>query len=869
MAADVGLGKFSPPLGPPGLVPRPRLVAALNDGARHPITLVSAGAGWGKTVLLGSWASAATMRTAWLSVDRLDNDPRRLWRMVGASLLTAGIVSGRDELAALPYDDEDGFELIDALLDSLPDSAESVLVLDDAHWLTDVNVLRQLEAVIHYGFPRLRLILGARSDPLLPLHRYRLAGQIAELRAADLAMTRAEAHALLAAHHVRLGKHHLDLLTQRTEGWAAGLRLSAMRMSGSRHPERFVTQLAIDRGSVGEYLIQEVLNQEPADVRRLLIQTSFLDEVDGSLAAAITGIETGSQVLAELARTTGFVVPIGRTGNWYRYHLLLLDVLRYLLRHEYPGMEQELRRSAAAWYRSRHDAAAAIRLAVAAEDWRQASEALVRGGLALAFVTREQLGARDFAESLAVIEPVARPDPVIDLAQAAAAVASGNLDSAKERLTAVRATELDGDEAVTADLVEVLAAHQAGAVADLDEAAEAILRRRPVPASAGLGAALRLAQATTRYWNGDSNAKVERLLLDAIAYARQEGVVALELEALGALQLMHTGSGRFERAKDCETQSLTLIRENPTLDRTAAHHLARAQAAHLRLDLGAAERAAHRAEQGVSPEADRPMQAAVALMKARILITMRRLSEAHQLLTSGEELGAELPPKLLRNRDYLLALIAIQTGRPRDALEILGEDPTRSANPLVAIIAARAHLALDDPQAARRCLRPGPITDESAMPFVALIQSALTVAATAAQSGDDVTAVNEILRACELAGARAPQPFAESYELLSGVLARHPEARAVWPRAAIGSERDGYPPVAVPVATGERLLEPLTDRELAVLRRLATTMTTQEIAQELRISINTVKTHIAAIYRKLPAANRREATTRARQLELL
>ena len=279
-------------------------------------------------------------------------------------------------------------------------------------------------------------MLSARSDPLLPLHRYRLAGQMVELRAGDLAMTKAEAHALLTAHGVTLRGPELALLTRRTEGWAAGLRLSAMSLAGSRNPEQFVTQLALDQGSVGEYLIEEVLNRQPERVRRLLIQSSFLDDVSGSLAAAVTGIDDSAELLAELARTNSFVLADRDRPDHYRYHQLFEEILRHLLRREYGDQLAELRSRAAAWYEARDETAAAMRFAVQAGDL--APRGVGAGPRWLRPGVRRATGP-DRPRAGRPARPTGRPrrrtglTPANKVSQAAVAVLTGQLDLARVR----------------------------------------------------------------------------------------------------------------------------------------------------------------------------------------------------------------------------------------------------------------------------------------------------------------------------------------------------------------------------------------------------------------------------------------------------
>ncbi|MGX7678979.1 LuxR C-terminal-related transcriptional regulator [Jatrophihabitans sp. DSM 45814] len=873
-ASSAVASKVSPPSLPPHLVPRPRLAARLNGGARGPLTLVSAGPGSGKTVLLSSWVASVNMPTAWLSLEAPDNDSKRLWPMVGEALLAAGIVGETDSFATLPHDPGDTSRFLSALLEAIPGPAQHLLVIDDAHVLTDGEVLAEIDAIIRYGFPRLRLVLSSRSDPLLPLHRYRLSGQICELRASDLAMTRSETQTLLNAYGVTLPGRELALLTQRTEGWTAGLRLSAMSMAGSKHPERFVTQLALDQGSVGEYLMEEVLNRQPSRVRRLLVQTSFLDEVTGPLATAVTGIDDSSVLLNELSRTNSFVLPLDRDTDRYRYHQLLNDILRYLLRREYPDETAELQRRAAAWYEAQGDLGAAMRFAVAAEDWNRASAVLVHGGFARAFVERQDiidlglggLTTGPSGESIADFD-----EPEVRVARAAVAVMSGELQMAEQHLVQARSAELRPDVEATAALVEVVAAHQAGTVAELDRAAAQLLslptKAGAVRSTVGLRAAVRLGQASAHYWDASPHAEVEKLLLDVLDLTRKAGVPALELECQGLLQLAYTNAGRSEHARMCEAQSLALIRQFPHLRRLSVHHLAHAYAAYLKMDLAGADRALRRARQRMHADADASMRAAIVLLGLHVLIAAGRVPDAYQQLLTAPELARPLPALLKRTWTLTRADIETRLGRPNAALKLLTEDPVKSKDTMLTIMAARAYLKLGDADAACRSIRPVLISAENNVPLPMLLSALLTSASVAARKGNDAKAVEEILRAADLGTEYTIQPFTDVQDELAGVLSRHAEARAAWPEPVTGSMELSQPPAGHP-ATGP-LPEALTEREIAVLRRLATTMTTAEISNELCVSINTVKTHIAAIYRKLPAAGRRDAVSRARYLELL
>ena len=273
---------------PPRYVTRPRLLARLDSAADRPLTLLAAGPGAGKTVLLADWVRRGGVPVAWLNPTPADAEPRRFWRLLETALRDS---HGAGTGSSVEGSRAAGIDLVQALFSRIPEPADPlVVIIDDAHVLVHPEVLAGLDSLIRGGHPGLRLILAARSDPLLPLHRYRLAGQMHELRAADLAMNDAEIAEVLSAHGITLQDWDASVLAARTEGWAAGVQLSAMRMEGAEYPADFVSELALDPGSIGEYLVNEVLREQPEPQRKLLVETSFLDEVTGPLADAVTGM---------------------------------------------------------------------------------------------------------------------------------------------------------------------------------------------------------------------------------------------------------------------------------------------------------------------------------------------------------------------------------------------------------------------------------------------------------------------------------------------------------------------------------------------------------------------------------------------------
>jgi LuxR family transcriptional regulator, maltose regulon positive regulatory protein len=315
--SEPGAGRAARP-GAGGVVARPGLFGRLGAPAR--VTVVSAPAGSGKTVLLRSWIGAAGLAecAAWVPVGRDERDPQRFWISVLGALRRTAPGSGLvRELAPAP--ELDGWAITERLLKDLAPPAEPLwLVVDDAHELGADQALRQLELLVMRAPPRLRFVLATRRDLRLGLHRLRLEGELTEIRADDLRFTLAEARELLAAAGVQLSEPALGMLYARTEGWAAGRRLAALSLSGHPDPGRFAAEFSGTERTVADYLMAEVLNRQPGEVRRLLLRTSVLDRVNGELADLLTGDDGGERVLQELEEANAFVVSLDAARSWFR-----------------------------------------------------------------------------------------------------------------------------------------------------------------------------------------------------------------------------------------------------------------------------------------------------------------------------------------------------------------------------------------------------------------------------------------------------------------------------------------------------------------------------------------------------------------------
>jgi LuxR family maltose regulon positive regulatory protein len=861
-------------------------VAALDHATEAPLTLVSAGAGAGKTVLLSEWASHTADRIVWVTLSAVDVKPTRFWTLLARALRQADALSSvaAGELAGLPGD---SFPVsLDGSAGPFGGAPDRVtVVIDGAHLIRDRGVLDALDSLVRGCGDGLRLVLLARSDPLLPLHRYRLVGLMRELRGADLAMTRPEIEAVLAAHGVSLLSHEIDTLAATTEGWAAGVRLSAMRMEARTRPGDFVSELAIDQGSVGEYLLEEVLADQPETVRRMLVQTSFLDEVTGQLASAVTGIDHCGEMLDELARTNSFVVPVDPGHTRFRYHQLFRDVLRYLLQRDAHPDFAALCRRASAWFETSGDLTNALYWALRAGDRSHMVRLLLHGAFIHAFVHRSDLSGWDLSELAALVsrdvkngkDEDALAEHVVLRRVVWALVADGQEAAglpARDR----RPVEGSSDPVLlaTSDLAELVLAQKAGQPAGVRAAAGTLLDRdlsAGRPLAPGLRPAVILASATAHFWDGHQQECAD-LLEQCLAGLVHPAAVALRAEALGTVALVESYWTRSHRAEAAASQAEALLAAE-RLEAPVTLQLAAAMRDLTGADLTGADRALKGTLFRDLVGAEPGLESALILVQASLLIAGDQPVVAHAVLQNPRRYVA--PPLLKTLLDVQMAVVEHMLGRPRAALQILEPYPTGyelAVHPgdtgmayLVATTRAQAQLALGESREAARGIR-ALLTSTS--PHVGRYQivDGLMCAALIAHSEDDQgRALEMLIRALQVADGDIRWPVVRLTDTFASMLERHPSVASQWPAPL--ACRQPLPegvtrrvrPLSAPVV--------LTDRERAVLRFLATGMSTAEIASELCVSVNTVKTHLAAIYRKLPARKRREAVNRARELELL
>ena len=880
--------KLAAPPMPGQVVARPRLFGLLDQGVQGPVTLVAAPAGSGKTLLLASWAAQASAPgpVAWLSLDPADNDPGRCWSYVLAALRGIGGPPAGDpppDPDPPPGESGDG-GLPAPLVQALGELASPVvLVLDDVHELTDSRVLRGLELLVRHTPPRLRLVLVTRADPPLPLHRLLVSGQLSQLRAADLAFSVAEVAELLDGYdfRARLSDADLAVLQARTEGWAAGLRLAAVSMLGHPDPRRFVLELAGDDRSLAGYLVAEVLDRLPAELRDFLVRTSVVDELSGELADALTGRDDGERTLARLERANVFVVALGHRRERYRYHPLFAELLRYELRREAPQEAAELRRKAADWYGANGFPAEAVGQAVAMEDWERTADLLAEHG------GRRLLRGQDagLGELLGrVPAEAARLHPELALLGAAGRIVADDEAEASLELALEQERRLAGDRRPRFALL--LAACRllwAGRAGDLDEvlaAGRAALEASaPLgdPAAGGVaGDALAVTLAglgTAELWTGDLDAAEAHLRAGQVA-ARSAGLEEVQRACLSHLALVQAVQGRLGdavatgRAAGGHAAPAGVPAPAPP----AAALLALAWARYQRDDLSGAAGWLERAAAPPGPAPERPLRVAAMIMAGWLARAQGDPSAAFAAFgAAGQELAGWSQPRLLvrwlATSEAELHLAAGDTATARALLAALDPAEPEGAAPS-AVAVARLRLAEGDPAAALASLAP--LAGDAAPAAGAGAVEAWLLQALARHAQDEP---DQAAKSLAVAVALAEPEDRRRVFLDAGpparvLLARYRDwVEASWPfldevaHAAIDPVASASPmPAAV---------EELSPRERAVLRYLPTMLTFVEIGSELYISVNTTKSHVRSIYRKLGVVGRRDAVRRARQLQLL
>jgi LuxR family transcriptional regulator, maltose regulon positive regulatory protein len=749
-------------------------------------------------------------------------------------------------------------------------------VIDDTHELGP-EARRQLELLIMRAPPQLRFVLASRHEVRLGLHRLRLEGEVAEIRGPDLLFTLAEAEELFAAAGVALPG--LAALVERTEGWAAGLRLAALSLAGHPDPERLAAEFSGTERTVAEYLLAEVLDQQPEPVRRLLLRTSILEQVNGELADLLTGDGGGERILQDLEAANAFVTAVNAGRSWFRYHHLFADLLQLELRRTGPG-DAELHRTAAGWLAERGLAVEAVRHAQAAQDWGLAARVLADHWPSLYLDGH----SATVHELLAGFPEKARAgDAELAAVTAGDELARGSLEAAEvhlglaEREVASLPDVRQRKALLLIGIVRLLHARQRGNLPTLAEEARRVQAIADAPeAQPGLGEDLRalalISLGSTEFWVARF-VEAERHLDQGVALARRIGRPYLEFTGLVyAANLEFFRS--FAVAVENSMQAAELAELNGWSDEPAAG-LACVSVGGILVWQGRPDEA-----EPWMQRADRTLRAEAEPADGLLIVSMRGLLELARGQNAGAlasfEAAARLAARLAEpnlmvhgNRSFLVqTLVRLdEIERAEQVLAALADQDRDGGAMRISLATLR--LAQGDPEAAVAALAP--VLDGSApLPWPAWLSQGFLLDAIAREAlGDPGAAATALERALDLAepdGVLLPFLLHPAPELLER------QSRLGTAHASLISEilnlQAGQTPAPRPEDV-EPLQEPLSERELRVLRYLPTNLRAPEIAAELFVSLNTIRSHMRHVYTKLGVHSRGDAVERARALGLL
>ena len=883
---------------------RSELTGRLGRAVESALTLVSGPAGYGKTTLLTDWLTAAPSdrrRAAWLSLDPSDNDPALFWAYFIAAVRTAAPEGGGGAMALLTSTESPTEAFVVTLLNDLAAlSDDVVLVLDDYHVIEESEIRDGMAYLVEHLPPQIRLVIASRIDPLLPLARLRARGELVEIRAADLRFTLDEATAYLNdLMGLDLTPGDVAVLEGRTEGWIAALQLAALSMQGRPDVAGFIADFAGDDRYIVDYLVGEVLQRQPEHVRTFLLHTSILSRLNGSLCDAVTGQDGGQLMLETLERANLFLVPLDDRRLWYRYHHLFADVLSARLLDEQRDGVHQLHRRASDWYARSGDQPAAISHALESEDFERAAD-LIEMAAMPAFRTRQEATFRRWLEALP--EELFRFRPVLAIAVVATHMVSGDINGVEARLQDIeRCLEAAGmppdpdvpstsivviDHELFRRLPNQIAVYRAGIALLRGDATGTITHAsRALELAADddhLGHGSATALLALAHWTQGDLDVAQRRYSDAIPSLQKAGHLSDTLGLSLALADILIAQGRLGEAMGTYERGLTvsagaaplvlrgaadmhvgmseLLREHNDLD-SALQHL------QIATDLG---------EHAGLPQ--NAYRSRVAL--ARIRQAQGDLASADDLLDEAERVYTGDYSPEVRPVAAIRARLHLAQGKVEDAFawarerHLAATDTLSYLHEFEHVTLARILLA-QDVTGGTEGLRNEPTR---------LLERLLAAANEGRRTGSviEIMALQSLDHhargglAVALSALEQALMLAEPEGYVRVFLDEGPPMTSLLRAARRQGRAAGYARqlLASSSATVLRtrvqrgLVEPLSARELHVLRLLRTDLSGPDIARELTVSLNTMRTHTKAIYAKLNVNNRRAAVRRAEELDL-
>jgi len=895
--------KLFPPPHRPGLVARPRLLKRLNDGLLQgrPVSLVSAPAGFGKTTLVVEWLADRGLlgaaqggdgrKLAWLSLDAGDNDLALFLSYLiaalhnvrpGAGQAVQGLL-GRPNLPPVS-------ELLLPLINDLAASGEPfLLVLDDYHTLQDLAIHEALVFLLDHQPPGMHTVITTRQDPLLPLARWRGRGQLTEIRPADLRFTREEAAEFLnRSMSLALSPEDVAVLEERTEGWIAGLQIAAISLQQAGEmggTEEFIRGFAGDDRFVLDYLVDEVLNRQPADVQEFLLKTSVLERFNGALCEHLLGEpdpahaeESRAQAtLAYLDRANLFLVPLDNRREWYRYHHLFAELLQFRLKTIYGATEAtDLKRAAARWFDAHDLPAEAVRYAESAKDWTLSAELIARHSQGL-------IQTGELATLLrwmrAMPEAAIRQSPVLARDYGYALVSTGKLNAGAEYLRLAETAFADQPDALGRTLAHLStdALFRGEYVRQIQLARRALELIEPSNIWLRASAALSLGLGLCHHCEIEAS---ERAFFEAYEIglqAKSSRTCIFALAYLGRISVLRLD---FDRAEDYFKQSAAFSLDGRSFPNYDLPLLDLAMLYYERNDLDQAMEYVERGMQANRQSASVEMSTYGYRIAARICQLRGESVIAREHLRKAVEMAAEfnLSPLTLSLNAAMQVQMALTDG-DLAAAERAAPHVTNSLGMYAFIFYPELervylHILQGRIPAALELLTP--VLERVGQPgwnFPRLQVRALQ-ALCAEEPRSALALLDEALALAQPAGAMRTflDLGAPMQDLLLGLRFKLPAARTAFVErllVAFPAKAGAAAPASHPGSAADVLVEPLTEREIEVLQLIADGLTNPEIAQKLYLSTNTLKAHTQNIYSKLDVHSRVQAVNRARELGLI
>jgi LuxR family maltose regulon positive regulatory protein len=895
------------------IVPRPHLIERINTGLNSgsKLTLISASAGFGKTTLVSNWAASLGRPVAWISMDAGDSDPVHFLTYLVAALQKILANIGEGVLGVLQSSQQPPIDgLLTALLNEIAGIPDNfVLVLDDYHVIDAKEIDEALTFLIEHQPPQMHLVIATREDPSLPLARLRARGQLTEVRAADLRFSPAEAAEFLnQVMGLKLSAEDIAALEARTEGWVAGLQLAALSMQGREDISSFIRAFTGSHRFVLDYLVEEVLERQADLIRNFLLQTVILDKLCAKLCDAVTEREDGKQMLDALERSNLFLIPLDDQRQWYRYYHLFAEVLQSHLMNAQSNQIDSLHRRASVWYELNDLRPEAIHHALAAKDfegaaslielaWPEAEQGSIQPVTWLGWVTR-------------LPEDLIRARPVLNVCYANALLGRGELEAAESRFKdAERWLEPAGTVKVqqAAPSVEMVVvdkeqykslpatiaigrayiAQSLGNIADTVRYASRVLQLTEADTFRHSQASMMLGMT---YWASGDLEAAARVFAEYTRILRNAGNIPDAISTTVVLADIRLGLGHLNEAINLLEQFLhfviergepiphdsaelhrglsELYLEQDNLEATRQHLQdskelgEKAQLPVLRYRLCIAQARLKAVESDLEgalaflDEAERlyirtplPDFGPISAMKARIWVAQGKLTKA-LVWVREQGISVEDAPSYLREFEYV-TLARVLIARYKDDREL------GSIHEAIGLLERLL-------QAAEQGKRMGSMIEILAL--LAVAQSA---------QGNIPLALVSLERALRLAEPEGyVRIFIDEGEAMRALIEKqsldrnHPLSSFVDKLLAAFTQ-----PVAAPKSTvslrKQDMVEHLSERELEVLKLLRSELSGPEIAQQLIVSLNTVRTHTNNIFKKLGVNNRRAAVRRAEELDLL